>query len=88
MQLAVPSEPCRGSTGRTFGNRVVGWLVGMVVLLADYGGYVFRHFPLLDVLGGLGVSLLAGSVISILAAIAPAYLAARKQPVEALRVEE
>jgi len=34
------------------------------------------------------VSLAAGAVLSVVAAIIPAYMAARKQPVEALRVEE
>jgi ABC-type lipoprotein release transport system permease subunit len=34
------------------------------------------------------IALVIGSLISIVASIAPAYWAARKQPVEAMRVEE
>ena len=57
--------------------------------IADYyGKYVVEHFPVLDVLRASLVSFLCGSLLSVVAAIAPAYMAARKQPVDAMRVVE
>ncbi len=66
----------------------LGAVVAVVALLANYGKYVFAHFPVLPVAQVLLISLLCGSLISIFAAILPAYMAAKKQPVDALRVEE
>lgn len=65
-----------------------GLLVALAVSVAMYGGYTFTAFPFGGILFALVVSLGAGAVLSIVAAIVPAYIAARKQPVEALRVEE
>jgi len=67
---------------------VLGCLVAIAAAAKTYGLYVFAHFPLLLIGRSLVISLFAGSLISILAAIAPAYMAAKKQPVDALRVEE
>lgn len=75
---------------------VFGSLVGMLmgagvaigILALDYPGFVFSYFPLTAVARSLGVAFACGLVISVVAAIAPAYAAARKQPVDALRVEE
>ena len=65
-----------------------GAVVAITALLANYGKYVFANFPALPVVQALLISLLCGSLISICAAILPAYMAAKKQPVDALRVEE
>ena len=62
--------------------------VAVAIAAKNYGEYVFMHFPVLSVVESLFISLLCGSLISVVAAIAPAYMAAKKQPVEALRVEE
>ena len=67
---------------------VAGCLVAILVALKDYGTYATANFPLGSVAQALAISFLCCSLISILAAIAPAYAAARKEPVEALRVEE
>jgi len=67
---------------------VLGFVVALIAVLATYGAYVFQHFPTLGILGALLISILCGAVISVVAAIAPAYIAAKKQPVDALRVEE
>lgn len=77
----------QGVCGATLGM-ILGCVVAIAAVLKSYGTHVFAHFPAGPVIVALLISLLAGSVISILAAIAPAYIAARKQPVEALRVEE
>lgn len=71
---------------------VIGLLLGLVVAvsvsLKTYGTYTFSTFPLSGVIQAMIISLSAGAVLSVLAAIVPAYMAAKKQPVEALRVAE
>jgi ABC-type antimicrobial peptide transport system permease subunit len=72
----------------TLAGIVLGVLVGLLVSGLTYKSYALAHCPWLRVLLACGVAFVVGSVISMLASIAPAYWAARKQPVEALRVEE
>jgi ABC-type antimicrobial peptide transport system permease subunit len=71
---------------------ILGLLLGLVVAvsvgLRNYGVFTLRAFPVLGVLGAMAISLAVGALLSVIAAIVPAYMAARKQPVEALRVEE
>jgi ABC-type lipoprotein release transport system permease subunit len=66
----------------------IGLVVGVLVTTHAFGTYVFRYFPVLMTLKAVGVALVVGSLISIAAAIAPAYWAATKQPVDAMRAEE
>jgi putative ABC transport system permease protein len=65
----------------------IGLVVALVVSLKAYGVWVWRCFPVLPVLNAMGLALMLGAVISIGAAIIPAYLAAKKEPVEAMRVD-
>jgi len=65
----------------------IGVLVGFVVSLNAFHGYVVQFFPWGGACKAMVIALLIGSVISIVAAIAPAQWAARKQPVEAMRAE-
>ena len=67
---------------------VLGCLIAVTISLHAYGMSVLQTFPALPVCKSLIVSFSCGSLISVLSAIAPAYMAAKKQPVDALRVEE
>lgn len=71
---------------------VIGLCLGGLVALAagayNYHGYVFRFLPLLPILKASILSFLIGTIMAVVASIGPAYMAARKEPVEALRVEE
>ncbi|MCG2661080.1 MAG: FtsX-like permease family protein [Kiritimatiellae bacterium] len=67
---------------------LVGLLVAVVMNAVAYGGFVFRVFPWQAVVRAELAAFLIGSIMSVLASIAPAYWAARKQPVDAMRVEE
>ncbi len=71
---------------------VLGVLFGLVVAVAinlgSYGKFAIQSFPVAMVVKSALAALLVGSLMSVLASIVPAYLAARKQPVEAMRVEE
>ena len=66
----------------------IGVAVGLAVCVFTYRSHALTNCPWLRVAAASGVAFLIGSCISMLASIAPAYWAARKQPVEALRVEE
>ena len=67
---------------------VIGLLVGLLIATHSFGGYVFRYFPLITTGKSLLLALVIGTLISVAAAIAPAYWAATKQPVDAMRAEE
>lgn len=67
---------------------LIGLIVALAVALATYGKYVFGNFPHGAVLMSIIWSFLIGSVLAVTASIAPAYWAARKEPVDAMRVEE
>lgn len=77
----------QGVIGATIGM-ILGVIVAIAVASQAYGLYPLKLFPFLTVTSAMLTSLLAGSVLSIIASIVPARSAARKQPVEAMRVEE
>lgn len=67
---------------------LAGLLVAVAVNVVIYGGFVFQAFPWRAVVKAELIAFLIGSIMSVLASIAPAYWAACKQPVDAMRVEE
>jgi len=67
---------------------VIGVMVSFIIALMAYKGWVLTCYPVWEVLKSMVYAMAIGSLISIVASIAPAYWAARKQPVEAMRVEE
>ena len=77
----------QGVIGTVIGA-LLGLIVAVIVNLIGFGHFVLVSFPKTPVLQSVGISLIIGSLMSVLASIAPAYWAARKQPVEAMRVEE
>jgi len=77
----------QGVAGTVLGC-ILGLAVALTAAISNYHGYVLTRFPWLGVTGSLVVSLLIGTLLSVVAAILPAYLAAKKQPVDAMRVEE
>ena len=77
----------QGVAGTVLGL-VVGAAVAVAVALGNYRAYVLQYFPVLGLVRALVVSLLVGTLLSVGASILPAYLAARKEPVDAMRVEE
>lgn len=77
----------QGVCGAAIGA-AIGLIVALAVAVNGYGAHPFRLFPAGAVAVALFASLAAGACLSVVASILPAYAAARKQPVEALRVEE
>jgi len=87
LQAYFIESSLQGVLGTILGI-IVGVVVAVGVALAAYTKYVLPNFPVLDVSWAILLSFLIGTLLSVVASIAPAYWAARKQPVEALRVEE
>ena len=54
---------------------------------AKYGWLAFSEFPVTEVMLMAGISIVVGVVISALAAVYPAWIAARLAPMEAMRIE-
>ena len=65
----------------------VGLLLSVLISAADYGSAVFRYLPVSDVLTSGLLALLIGSSLSVVAAIYPAYTAAKMEPVAAMSLE-
>jgi len=72
----------------TVSGMALGLVVGLAVGIVTYGGAVLMHFPAWSVARSLAMALIMGTLMSVGASIAPAYWAAKKQPVDAMRVEE
>ena len=87
VQTYLIESSLQGIIGAVFGA-VLGCVVALVVAFANYRGYALANLPVLALLRSILWGFLVGAGLSIVAAIAPAYMAARKQPVDALRVEE
>jgi len=77
----------QGVIGTALGA-LIGLLIAVGVDLISYGHWVFAAFPWMAVSLSLTLALVIGSLMSVAASILPAYWAARKQPVDAMRVEE
>lgn len=77
----------QGVCGATIGL-LLGLLVAITVSVVNYRMFALQTLPWSGMVSPIIISLAAGAILSVLAAIVPAYMAARKQPVEALRVEE
>ena len=77
----------QGILGATLGM-LLGCLVAIGIGVVNYGLYALTNLPALQIVKASFISFAAGSLLSIAAAILPAYMAAKKQPVDALRVEE
>lgn len=67
---------------------ILGCAVATAALAITYPGYVTASFPWLPVSRSLTISLACGLLIAVATSIWPAGVAARKRPVDALRVEE
>lgn len=74
-------------TASTLIGVVTGLLLCFAVSAAEFGPVVFSGTPWLAISGHAIFTLVVGTLLSILAAIYPSLMAARMQPVEALRKE-
>ena len=89
VRLFLLESTFQGLIGTTIGI-VIGLAVAVIWKSARYGLLTaIGSAPLwLEILGWALFSLIVGAVIGVLAAIYPAYTAARMEPIDAMRVEE
>ena len=87
VQTYFIESSIQGLIGTVLGM-IIGIVVAIGVALSAYGTWVFAEFPGLAITHALSVAFVIGAVISVSASIAPAYWAAKKEPVDAMRVEE
>jgi putative ABC transport system permease protein len=66
---------------------VLGFVLGELRAWGNYGLMALTSFPVLAVLAAAGVALVVSVAISTLAAMYPAWVAARLAPMEAMRIE-
>jgi len=65
----------------------VGFLLTMLRVTISYGFYPWKFFPAVTLVQAVFISLLVGTILSVLAAIYPAWTAAKMEPVAAMRIE-
>lgn len=87
VQTYFVESSMQGILGTLLGM-ATGLVVGIGVGIVAYGGAVLVHFPAGVVARSLGIALIMGTLMSVGASIVPAYWAAKKRPVDAMRVEE
>ncbi|MBI4531469.1 MAG: FtsX-like permease family protein [Candidatus Latescibacteria bacterium] len=86
VKLFLLESSFQGMAGTVIGA-VIGFLLAFVLGLYNYGTVVLGHFPIAEVIKAGLLSILIGSILSVVGAIYPAYRAAKMEPVEAMRTE-
>ena len=86
IKLFLLESTFQGVVGTTIGI-VIGLLMTLGLTLLAYGGYVLSYFPLGGILQAALASLVAGTLLSLVGAMLPAYKAAKMEPVEAMRTD-
>lgn len=84
VKLFLLESTFQGVAGTTAGI-IIGFLLTFGLALLDYGGFVIDYFPTAAILRSALYSLVAGTVLSLIGAMLPAYRAAKMEPVEAMR---
>ena len=84
IKLFLLESTFQGMAGTLVGI-VIGLLMTMSLALIDYGMFVFTYFPLVSVLKSGAAAIVAGTGLSVVGAMMPAYKAAKMEPVEAMR---
>lgn len=87
VKIFLLESSVMGALGVVFGI-VLGFVLAFLVQLGNYGGFVTRYFPALDILKWAGVAFVVGAALTVLGGILPARRAAGMQPVDAMRIEE
>ena len=87
IKLFLLESSFQGLCGTGLGI-IVGFILTFVRSLISYRLYSLSYFPVMGILESAVFSFAIGSILSIFAAMWPAYSAARMQPVDAMRVEQ
>lgn len=76
----------QGVVGGCIGG-VMGVLLGLLRSALVYGALALRHLPVMGLTVTFAIIVVIGIILSVVAAVYPAWLAARLSPMEAMRVE-
>jgi len=87
LRLFLLEAGIQGLVGAGVGA-LLGALFSMVSNLLQYGSIAIVSIPAKDILGSIGMAVGVGCLLSLIGVLYPAWVAARMQPVEAMRVEE
>ena len=80
-------ESCfMGLVGGIIGS-ILGGIIGLSRMLVSFGSAFFTAIPLGDLMLGMLISILLGTLLAAISAVIPSYKAARLAPMEAMRVE-
>jgi predicted lysophospholipase L1 biosynthesis ABC-type transport system permease subunit len=86
IKLFLLESTFQGLVG-TISGIAIGLLMTVILATIDYGQFVFEYFPLASVLRSAVAAIIAGTGLSLIGAMLPAYKAAKMEPVEAMRLE-
>ena len=84
IKLFLLESTFQGAAGTLVGIGI-GLLLTMLLALLDYGLFVFTYFPAMGMLRSAAAATVAGTSLSLMGAMLPAYKAAKMEPVEAMR---
>ncbi len=84
VKLFLLESTFQGIAGTTVGI-LIGSGLTLLLALMDYGQFVITYFPSAGILKAALIALVAGTVLSLIGAMLPAYRAAKMEPVEAMR---
>ncbi|MGB0603985.1 MAG: ABC transporter permease [Candidatus Latescibacterota bacterium] len=84
VKLFLLESTFQGVAGTAAGI-AIGFLLTLGLALLDYGGFVIDYFPASGIVQSALYALVAGTVLSLIGALLPAYRAAKMEPVEAMR---
>ncbi|MEE2657773.1 MAG: FtsX-like permease family protein [Candidatus Latescibacterota bacterium] len=84
IKLFLLESTFQGTAGTVVGI-FVGLLMTLLLALIDYDMFVFTYFPVTGVLESALAACVAGTLLSLVGAMLPAYKAAKMEPVEAMR---
>jgi hypothetical protein len=86
LRLFVLEAAMQGLVGATMGA-ILGCFFSLLAGVARFGLSYWGYFPWLSVLSSVGISVLAGCLLSLIGVFYPAMLAARMEPINAIRAE-
>ena len=84
IKLFLLESTFQGAAGTLVGI-VIGLLLTLLLAFIDYGMFVVDYFPVGGILESALAAIVAGTLLSLMGAMLPAYKAAKMEPVEAMR---
>lgn len=86
IQLFLVESLFQGIVGTALGI-LLGFTISIASVWSTYGSFVWNDFPAGNIARAMGICLAIGIGITVIAAVYPAWQAARMHPIEAMRSE-